>query len=256
MADRKRKSNTTGRDVKITTGFLKHPEGSVLIETGDTRVICTDSVEERVKEWMRGKGRGWVTAEYAMLPRANANRGTREGQFGRWPSSRSQEIQRLVGRCLRASIWPARLGERMVTIDCDVIQADGGTRTASVTGGFAALALAIAPLVKAGKVKRRPFKGMMAAVSVGIVKGEVLLDLDYSEDSSADVDLNIAGDDRGGIAEIQGTAEGDVFGRDRLTEMTGLGLEGIARLVEIQRRALSEAGIDMDQLIERREDLN
>ncbi len=251
----KRTSSDNGRAVKITTNFLKHPEGSVLIETGDTMVVCTASVEDRVKDWMRGKGRGWITAEYAMLPRANANRSLREGQFGRWPSSRSQEIQRLIGRCLRASIWPARLGEKSITVDCDVLQADGGTRTASVTGGFVALALALDRLLKAGKIKRRPFKSMMAAISVGLVKGEVLLDLDYSEDSTADVDLNIAGDGRGGIVEVQGTAEGELFKASRLVEMTNLGLEGIAALVQIQKDTLEAAGVDMDAMVEAPEDL-
>ncbi len=254
MAD-KRTSNEAGRKVTITPDFLKHPEGSVLIETGDTKVICTATVEDRVKEWMRGKGRGWVTAEYAMLPRANSNRGNREGQFGRWPSGRSQEIQRLVGRCLRASVWPARLGERMVTIDCDVIQADGGTRTASVTGGFVAMALALDKLVKAGKVKRKPLKSMLAAISVGVVKGQVLTDLNYEEDSKADVDLNLAGDGAGGIVEVQGTAEGDMFSAEQLAEMMRLGLGAIGQLVKIQTQVLEAAGVDIDALVERREDL-
>jgi ribonuclease PH len=239
----------------MTPNFLKHPEGSVLVETGETKVVCTASVEDKVKDWMRGKGRGWVTAEYAMLPRANASRSLREGQFGRWPSSRSQEIQRLIGRSLRACVWPARLGERAITIDCDVLQADGGTRTASVTGGFVALALALDRLLKAGKIKPRPLKCMLAAVSVGVVKGQMMLDLDYAEDSGADVDLNIAGDGDGGIVEVQGTAEGRMFAADDLARMTALGLAGIARLIGAQRAALASVGVDVDAMIERREEL-
>jgi len=237
------------RGVRITPNYLKHPEGSALIEIGDTKVICTASVEEKVKDWMRGKGRGWVTAEYAMLPRANATRGLREGQFGRWPSSRSQEIQRLVGRCLRAAIWPARLGERSITIDCDVIQADGGTRTASVTGGFVALAIALDKLRRADKIKLHPLKSMLAAVSVGIVGGEPVVDLDYALDSRADVDLNIAGDGRGRIVEIQATAEGATFEPRQLEEMVELGLRAIDTLVATQRAALGAAGVDIDALI-------
>ena len=237
------------RGVRITPNYLKHPEGSALIEIGDTRVICTASVEEKVKEWMRGKGRGWVTAEYAMLPRANATRSLREGQFGRWPSSRSQEIQRLVGRCLRAAIWPARLGERNITIDCDVIQADGGTRTASVTGGFVALAIALDGLRRENKIKLYPLKSMLAAVSVGIVDGKPIVDLDYNLDSRADVDLNIAGDGRGRIVEIQATAEGATFEPRQLEEMVALGLGAIDTLVAAQREALGRAGVDLDALI-------
>jgi ribonuclease PH len=237
------------RAVRISPNNLKHPEGSALIEVGDTKVICTASVEDRVKEWMRGKGRGWVTAEYAMLPRANASRGLREGQFGRWPSSRSQEIQRLIGRCLRATIWPARLGERNIIIDCDVIQADGGTRTASVTGGFVALALALDKLRRAGQVKPHPLKSMIAAVSVGIVGGEIAVDLDYTMDSKADVDLNIAGDGRGNLVEIQATAEGAVFTPSQLDEMITLGIRSIDALVGAQRAALETAGVDLDALI-------
>jgi ribonuclease PH len=190
-----------------------------------------------------------------MLPRANANRGLREGQFGRWPSGRSQEIQRIVGRCLRAGVWPARLGERTITVDCDVIQADGGTRTASITGGFVALALALDKLAKEGKVKRRPLRSAIAAVSVGIVDGRVLLDLDYSEDSTADVDLNIAGDDKGRIVEVQGTAEGNPYSVDELGQMIQLGIEGVAEMCKLQREALRSAGVDLGGLIERREDL-
>jgi len=213
-------------------------------------VVCTVSVSNKVKDWLRGKGKGWVTAEYAMLPRANANRILREGQFGRWPSGRSQEIQRLIGRCLRGSVWPSRIGELTITIDCDVLQADGGTRTASVTGGFVALALALDKLIKKGTVKRRPFKNMIAATSVGILGEDVLLDLNYAEDSNADVDLNIAGDGLGGIVEIQGTAEGEMFEADQLNAMTALGLKGIAELVTIQKEVLKEVGVDIDSMLQ------
>ncbi|MBN2528601.1 MAG: ribonuclease PH [Deltaproteobacteria bacterium] len=251
----KRIRNDVGRQVIITPNFLKHPEGSVLIETGDTRVICTASVEYKVNDWMRGKGKGWVTAEYAMLPRANATRNRREGQFGRWPSSRSQEIQRLIGRCLRASVWPARLGEITITVDCDVIQADGGTRTASVTGGWVALALALEKLQDEGKIKKRPLKRQISAVSVGMKDGECLLDLNYDEDSSADVDLNIAGDEKGGIVEIQGTAEGRLYSFEELNTMTQMGLKGVSALAENQRATLASVGISLDSLLQRPEDL-
>lgn len=243
------------REVEITPGYLKHPEGSALIRCGDTIVICTATIENRVKDWLRGRGRGWITAEYAMLPRANAQRGNREGQFGRWPSSRSQEIQRLIGRCLRAAFWPARIGERTVTIDCDVIQADGGTRTASVTGGFVALAEALSKLQAAGEIHAKPLKSMIAAVSAGMVKGELLLDLEYKEDSNADVDLNLGADDKGLIVEIQGTGEGAKYSATSLAKMTDLALKGVAALVEIQKQALLSSGIDVMSLIERPEDL-
>ena len=243
------------RDVEITPGYLKHPEGSVLIRSGDTIVICTATIENKVKDWLRGRGRGWITAEYAMLPRANANRGNREGQFGRWPSSRSQEIQRLIGRCLRAAVWPARIGERTITIDCDVIQADGGTRTASVTGGFVALAEALHKLKLAGELKSKPLKSMIAAISAGIVKGELLLDLEYKEDSNADVDLNLSADEKDQIVEIQGTGEGAKYSAESLAEMTALALKGVRDLVEIQKESLLSVGIDIADLIERPEDL-
>ena len=242
---------TALRPVEIIPGYLKHPEGSCLIRCGETAVICTATVENNVKSWLRGKGRGWVTAEYAMLPRANKNRGLREGQFGRWPSGRSQEIQRLIGRCLRAAVWLDRLGERMITIDCDVIQADGGTRTASVTGGFVALAQALGWLRERGAGKGPLLKGMAAAVSAGIVNGRVLLDLDYEEDFAADVDLNIGGNDSGRIVEVQATAEGASYTESQLGQMVEFGLGGIANLIRIQREALEKAGLDLDALIQR-----
>jgi ribonuclease PH len=238
------------RPVEIIPNYLKHPEGSVLIKCGDTMVICNATIENKVKDWLRGKGRGWITAEYAMLPRANANRGLREGQFGRWPSSRSQEIQRLIGRCLRASLWPSRIGERTITIDCDVIQADGGTRTASVTGGFVALALALDKLIQQEKITSPPLKNMLAAVSVGIVQGEILLDLDYSEDSNADVDMNVGANDAGQIVEAQATAEGKPYTKMQLAAMTDLALEGIASLMEAQKKALEGAGVNLEKLFQ------
>lgn len=236
------------RDIVIEPNFLKHPEGSVLIRCGDTAVICTATVEEKVKDWLRGKGRGWVTAEYAMLPRANAQRTLREGQFGRWPAGRSQEIQRLVGRCLRGAVRLPKIGERTVTVDCDVIQGDGGTRCASITGGFVALALAFDKLIRAKKITAPPFKNFIAAVSVGIVSGKCLLDLDYNEDSSAEVDLNLAASETGRIVEIQGTAENKSYTRDDLLTMTDTALAAIPRIIEIQRAALLSAGADLNAL--------
>lgn len=245
----------TLRPVEITPNYLRHPEGSALIRCGDTMVICTATVENKVKEWLRGKGRGWITAEYAMLPRANEQRGLREGQFGRWPSGRSQEIQRLIGRCLRAAIWPARIGERMITIDCDVIQADGGTRTASVTGGFVALALALNKLMREKQISKPPLKSSIAAVSVGIVNNEILLDLDYGEDSSAEVDLNLSANETGEIVEIQATAEGKTYTAGQLRAMTDLALDGVRELISVQKSTLEKLDIDLSALIDKREEI-
>lgn len=255
MTTKRDREATSLRSVEIIPGYVKHPEGSALIRCGDTAVLCTATVEDKVKDWLRGKGRGWVTAEYAMLPRATVKRSLREGQFGRWPSGRSQEIQRLIGRCLRAAVWPARLGERMITIDCDVIQADGGTRTAAVTGGYVALALAVHKLRAEGVVKSPPLKGLLAAVSVGLRAGEVLLDLDFGEDSSADVDLNVGAFEGGDIVEVQATAEGRTFTAAQLADMIGVALGGIARLTAVQRAALDACGVSIDALIEKREDV-
>ncbi len=243
------------RDITMEPGFLKHPEGSVLIRCGDTAVICTATVADNVKDWLRGRGRGWVTAEYAMLPRANDKRSLREGQFGRWPAGRSQEIQRLVGRCLRGVVWPARLGERTITIDCDVIQGDGGTRTASVTGGFVALALALDKMKKNGTIKHPPFKNVLAAVSVGMKNGQPLLDLDYAEDSTADVDLNLAAYETKEIVEVQGTAEGRTYTLNDLMVLSEIALKGIEEITRKQRAVLAEVGVDLDTLIDRREDV-
>jgi ribonuclease PH len=220
------------RPVTVTRDFLVHPEGSVLIEFGVTKVICTASVEDRVPPFLKGQALGWVTAEYAMLPRSTNTRTSRET---RGPSGRSQEIQRLVGRALRAVVDRGKLGERTVWLDCDVIQADGGTRTAAITGAFIALADAVAriPGVDASAVLR----DCVAAVSVGIVKGHPLLDLNYAEDSSAEVDMNVVMTGGGEFVEVQGTAEQTPFPRARLDALLGLAEEGIQRLVTLQRRA-------------------
>jgi ribonuclease PH len=218
--------------VVVTRDYLVHPEGSVLVEFGVTKVICTASVEEKVPPFLKGQQLGWVTAEYAMLPRATNTRGQREN---RGPSGRSQEIQRLVGRALRAVVNRGKLGERTIWIDCDVIQADGGTRTAAITGAFIALADAVSrvPGVDAGAVLR----DCVAAISVGIVKGQPLLDLNYGEDSTAEVDMNIVMTGGGEFVEVQGTAEGTPFARAHLDALLGLAEEGIRRLVALQRQA-------------------
>jgi ribonuclease PH len=220
------------RPVVVTRDFLVHPEGSVLVEFGVTKVICTASVEEKVPSFLKGQALGWVTAEYAMLPRSTNTRTPREN---RGPSGRSQEIQRLVGRALRAVVDRGKLGERTVWIDCDVIQADGGTRTAAITGAYVALADAVArvPGLDVSAVLRDP----VAAVSVGIVKGQPLLDLNYAEDSSAEVDMNVVMTGRGEFVEVQGTAEQTPFGRDRLDALLALAEHGIRQLVALQRRA-------------------
>jgi ribonuclease PH len=236
----------------MTPGFLKHPEGSVLVRCGDTMVVCTASVEEKVKDWLRGKGRGWITAEYAMLPRANDKRSMREGQFGRWPSGRSQEIQRLVGRALRTGVYLERLGERTITIDCDVLQGDGGTRTASITGGFVALCLALEKLRKKNRLSKPPLRCMVAATSAGMVNGQALLDLDYREDSSAEVDMNLAATDDGNVIELQATAEARAYPLETFHELSILAHDGTRRLFEIQRQTLAEAGVDIETLLDRR----
>jgi ribonuclease PH len=227
------------RVVKITPGYLPHAEGSALIEMGGTRVICAASVEERVPPFLRGRGQGWVTAEYAMLPRATLQRTSREtGRGG--PSGRTHEIQRLIGRSLRAVVNMSLVGERTITIDCDVLQADGGTRTASITGAYVAFALACRHLVRAGKITRLPIKSAVAAVSVGILDGTPLLDLNYLEDSRAEVDMNVicAGDGR--FIEVQGTAEREPFTREQMDKLLALARVGIERLVTMQRSVLEE----------------
>ena len=223
------------RPLKITTDFLKHPEGSVLIDVGHTRVICTATVEEKNPPFLRGSGKGWVTAEYAMLPRATGVRTLRErGKI----SGRSSEIQRLIGRALRAVVDLPALGERTIWIDCDVIQADGGTRSAAISGSFVALYLALAKLVAAGSLAKVPILDYLAATSVGIVKGELLLDLAFSEDSNAEVDMNVVMTGSGNIVEVQGTAEGRSFSRQTMDGMLDLAAQGIGEIVDYQKRLL------------------
>jgi ribonuclease PH len=225
------------RPVRFTRHFTTHAEGSVLVEFGDTRVLCTASVEEGVPPFLRGKGRGWVTAEYGMLPRSTHTRSAREAARGK-QSGRTQEIQRLIGRSLRAAVDLAALGERTVTIDCDVLQADGGTRTAAITGGFVALADACEQLLGRGVLLARPLHGQIAAVSVGIVRGELLLDLDYPEDSEAETDMNVVMNNGGGFVEVQGTAEGHAFRRHEFDALLNLAASGVGQLCALQAQAL------------------
>lgn len=231
MRDKGRAANEL-RPLRITRRYTCHAEGAILIEWGATWVLCTASVEERVPPFLKGKGQGWVTAEYGMLPRATATRTQREAATGR-PNGRSQEIQRLIGRSLRAVVDLAALGERTITIDCDVLQADGGTRTAAITGGYVALADALTSLA----IRERALTGAVAAVSVGIVNATPLLDLDYREDSRADTDMNVIMNERGAFIEIQGTAERCAFRRSELDTLLNLAETGISQLFAIQRTA-------------------
>jgi ribonuclease PH len=228
------------RPVKLTPGFLPPAEGSVLIETGATRVACAATVQEGVPPFLRGQGRGWVTAEYAMLPRSSSERIERER---RGPGGRTHEIQRLVGRSLRAVMNLAALGETSILIDCDVIQADGGTRTAAITGGWVALVLALESLRAAGTLRALPLTGSVAAVSVGVVDGRILLDLAYEEDSRAEVDMNVVMTGGGRYVEVQGTAEGKPFTPRQLERLLAAGREGIHALTELQRETLRQAGV-------------
>lgn len=225
------------REVSIQRHFTRHAEGSVLVGFGDTRVICTASVDERVPPWLRGRGQGWVTAEYGMLPRATGERSGREAARGR-QGGRTLEIQRLIGRSLRGVVDLAALGECTITIDCDVIQADGGTRTAAITGGYVALVDAVRVLEKKRATTRPPIHGQVAAVSVGIYEGHPVLDLDYAEDSEAETDLNVVMNENGAFIEIQGTAEGHAFRRDELDAMLTLAEGGVETLLALQRDAL------------------
>lgn len=225
------------RDVKFTCGYTKHAEGSVLVEFGETRVLCTASVEKRVPRFLMGKGEGWVTAEYGMLPRSTHTRMGREASQGK-QGGRTQEIQRLIGRSLRAAIDLSALGERTITIDCDVIQADGGTRTASITGGFIALSLAIQKLQKQKQIIKNPIHGQVASISVGIYKGVPVLDLDYKEDSNAETDMNVVMNDAAAFIEVQGTAEGHAFRQDELNAMLELAKSGISDLLIKQSAAI------------------
>lgn len=227
------------RAIHIERHFTKHAEGSVLISFGETRVLCTASVEDRVPPWLRGKGEGWVTAEYGMLPRATNTRTQREAARG-GQGGRTMEIQRLIGRSLRACVNRAALGERVITLDCDVLQADGGTRTAAITGAYVALVDAVEVVMKRAKLKRNPIIGAVAAVSVGIYKGIPVLDLDYAEDSNCDTDMNVVMNDGGGFIEVQGTAEGHAFRRDEMSSLLDLAEKGIGELVDAQRNALKQ----------------
>jgi ribonuclease PH len=227
------------RPTVLTPHYLEHAEGSVLIEAGRTRVICTASVEDKLPPFLRGSGKGWVTAEYGMLPRATSTRNSREASRGK-QSGRTQEIQRLIGRSLRAVTQLEALGERTVWIDCDVIQADGGTRTAAITGGFVALVLALQRLKERGTLKRIPVTDHVAAISVGIVKGAPLLDLAYDEDSTADVDMNVVMTGDGRFIEVQGTAEGAPFTRESHDALLALAEAGIGELVSLQREVVGE----------------
>lgn len=225
------------RPLKITRNFTKHAEGSVLIECGDTKVICTATVVHGVPRFLKGKGQGWITAEYGMLPRSTHSRVDREAARGK-QTGRTVEIQRLIGRSLRAAVDFKKLGENTITIDCDVIQADGGTRTASITGGFVALADAMRVLVENKKIKANPIVSQIAAISVGVYKGVPVLDLDYPEDSNAETDMNVIMNDKGGFIEIQGTAEGEAFSDEQMMGMLAVARKGIAEIMEAQRTAL------------------
>lgn len=227
------------RPVQIERHYTMHAEGSVLIACGNTKVLCTASVEERVPPWLRNKGEGWVTAEYGMLPRSTGSRMRREANVGK-QGGRTLEIQRLIGRSLRAVVDRGAIGERTITVDCDVIQADGGTRTASITGAYVALADACRWLAQRGKIDRNPIHGQVAAVSVGIFGTTPVLDLDYAEDSTAETDMNVVMNDGGGFIEVQGTAEGHAFRRGELDQLLDLAGKGIDELLALQNEALAD----------------
>ena len=229
---RENRKNDEMRELKVTKNYIMHPEGSVLIEFGNTKVICNATVEEKVPPFLRGTGTGWVTAEYSMLPRATNNRVQRESSKGKL-SGRTMEIQRLIGRALRAAVNLEKLGERTVIIDCDVIQADGGTRTASITGGYLALELAIEKLIDAGKLTEIPINSRVAAISVGKIKDEILLDLEYEEDFRADVDMNIIMNDKGEFIELQGTGEEATFTQDELLKFIEISRKGFEKLFKL-----------------------
>lgn len=222
------------RDIRITRNYTKHAEGSVLIECGDTKVLCTASVDEHVPGFLKGKGSGWVTAEYGMLPRSTSSRMRREASAGK-QGGRTMEIQRLIGRSLRACVDTQKLGERTITLDCDVIQADGGTRTASISGAFVALSDAIQTLLDNGKLSENPIHSQVAAISVGVYQGTPVLDLDYAEDCCAETDMNVVMNNKGGFIEIQGTAEAAAFGEDELAAMLALAKKGTGEIFQMQR---------------------
>jgi ribonuclease PH len=233
------RKNDELRPVKITKGYITTAEGSVLIEVGQTKVICTASIEEKVPPFLKDTGRGWITAEYGMLPRATSTRSIRESVTGRI-GGRTHEIQRLIGRSLRSVVDLDKLGERTVWIDCDVIQADGGTRTASITGAYVALVEAMRYAVRNGIIENNPVRSMVAAVSVGVVNGELLLDLCYEEDFQAEVDMNVVMTDEGRFVEVQGTAEGVPFTKETLQDLLSLAEKGIKKLIKIQKESLGE----------------
>jgi len=233
------RENNQLREVKITRNYTIHAEGSVLIECGNTKVLCNASVEDRVPAWLRGKGKGWVTAEYGMLPRSTNSRMRREASSGK-QGGRTLEIQRLIARSLRAVVDLKALGERIITVDCDVIQADGGTRTASITGAYVAMVDAVSKLLNDDVIKKNPIYGEIAAVSVGIYEGESVLDLDYPEDSNAETDMNVVMNGAGHFIEVQGTAEGHAFRRDEMNQMLDLAEKGIEELMEAQQKAFDE----------------
>jgi ribonuclease PH len=230
------------REVRITRHYTKHAEGSVLVEFGDTKVICTASVAERVPEFLRGREQGWLTAEYGMLPRATHTRSDREAARGK-QTGRTQEIQRLIGRALRSVFDLSKLGERTLHIDCDVIQADGGTRTASITGAFVAAHDAVSKLIAAGRIAESPVTDYVAAISVGVYEGEPVLDLDYDEDSQCDTDMNVVMTGAGGFVEVQGTAEGVPFSRAEMNALLDLADSGIRMLIAKQKAALEQDGV-------------
>jgi ribonuclease PH len=238
------------RPIEMICGFHRFAEGSVLYRAGSTVVLCTASIDDKVPAFLEGKGKGWLTAEYQMHPRANPQRREPRDGRGKAPSGRTQEIQRLIGRALRAAVELDDLGERTIALDCDVLEADGGTRTASITGGFVALALAVAKLTKKGVLTKKVLRDSVGAISVGCVEGDALaLDLVYLEDSKARVDLNVVATGGGGIVEVQGTAEGEAIPRATLDKMVDLGLAGIASLSKLQRETLKGAGVDLDSLL-------
>lgn len=234
------RANDQLRDVSIQRHFTMHAEGSVMISCGNTQVLCTASVEDRVPGWLRGKGQGWVTAEYGMLPRSTHSRMGREAAHGK-QGGRTLEIQRLIARSLRAVVDLRALGERVITLDCDVIQADGGTRTASITGAYVALCDAVNQLLQKGELKKNPIHGAVAAVSVGIYNNQPVLDLDYPEDSNAETDMNVVMNDGGHFIEVQGTAEGHAFRREEMDQLLDLAESGIQQLLAAQQQALSKA---------------
>ncbi len=233
------RQNNELRTIAIERNYTVHAEGSVMISCGNTKVLCNASVEDKVPGWLRGKGQGWVTAEYGMLPRSTHSRMGREAARGK-QGGRTMEIQRLIARSLRAVVDLKALGERIITVDCDVIQADGGTRTAAITGAYVAMADAVNKMIQSGDLKKNPIHGSVAAVSVGIYNNEAVLDLDYPEDSSAETDMNVVMNDGGHFIEVQGTAEGHAFRRDELNQLLDLAELGISQLIEAQNQALAE----------------